>query len=64
MEQLDRSFCVSSQEGYNPPVAGQPSAQERVKEWVPATEVSGRTMDRSMRIRINDFLARNGSPVT
>jgi ADP-ribose pyrophosphatase YjhB (NUDIX family) len=31
--------------------------------WVPASELSGYTMDRSMRIRINDFLARNESPV-
>jgi hypothetical protein len=30
---------------------------------VPAAELYGYTMDRSMRIRINDFLARNDSPV-
>jgi hypothetical protein len=30
---------------------------------VPVSEVHGYTMDRSMRIRINDFLARNDSPV-
>jgi hypothetical protein len=63
IEQHDRSFGVSSQDGHNPPVAGQPSAQQRVKRWVPAIELSGHTMDRSMRIRINDFLTRNGSPV-
>jgi hypothetical protein len=30
--------------------------------WVPAAEAVGYTMDRSMRIRINDFLV-GGSPV-
>jgi hypothetical protein len=30
---------------------------------VPAAELYDYTMDRSMRIRINDFLARNDSPV-
>jgi len=30
----------------------------------PASELPGYTMDGSMRIRINDFLTRNESPVT
>ena len=31
--------------------------------WVPASEVPDYTMDRSMRIRINDYLDRRESPV-
>jgi hypothetical protein len=34
-----------------------------VGRWVPAIEVSGYTMDRSMRIRVNDFLTRGKPPV-
>jgi 8-oxo-dGTP pyrophosphatase MutT (NUDIX family) len=47
------------------PLGGQPTRSSESSEvrWVPATEVLGYTMDRSMRIRINDFLARNESPV-
>jgi 8-oxo-dGTP pyrophosphatase MutT (NUDIX family) len=47
------------------PLAGQPTPSSESSEvrWVPASEVLEYTMDRSMRIRINDFLARNESPV-
>ncbi len=47
------------------PLAGQPTPSTESSEvgWVPTSEVLGCTMDRSMRIRINDFLARNESPV-
>ena len=46
-------------------VSGQPTPSNESSEvrWVPESELSGYTMDRSMRIRINDFLARNESPV-
>ena len=39
------------------PLAGRPTPSSE------SSEVHGYTMDRSMRIRINDFLARNDSPV-
>jgi ADP-ribose pyrophosphatase YjhB (NUDIX family) len=39
------------------------SSESSQVRWVPESELSGYTMDRSMRIRINDFLARNESPV-
>ena len=47
------------------PLSGQPTPSSESSEvrWVPASEVREYTMDRSMRIRINDFLARNDSPV-
>ena len=47
------------------PLTGQPTPSSESSEvrWVPASEVLGYTMDRSMRIRINDFLARHESPV-
>lgn len=47
------------------PLGGQPTRSSESSEvrWVPATEVLGYTMDRSMGIRINDYLARNESPV-
>jgi hypothetical protein len=47
------------------PLAGQPTPSSESSEvrWVPASEVLEYTMDRSMRIRISDFLARNESPV-
>jgi ADP-ribose pyrophosphatase YjhB (NUDIX family) len=47
------------------PLAGQltPSSESSEVRWVPASEVLGYTMDRSMRIRINDFLAHRDSPV-
>ena len=62
MEQLDRSFGVSSRDGHDPPVAGQPTPSRESSEirWTtPATELVGRAMGRSMRIRINDFHTRN-----
>jgi 8-oxo-dGTP pyrophosphatase MutT (NUDIX family) len=47
------------------PLAGQPTPSSESSEvrWVPASEVPGYTMVRSPHIRINDFLARNESPV-
>jgi ADP-ribose pyrophosphatase YjhB (NUDIX family) len=47
------------------PLTGQPTPSSESSEvrWVPASEVLGYTMDRSMRIRINDYLARHESPV-
>ena len=39
-----------------------PSSESSEVRWVPASEAVGYVMDRSMRIRINDFLVR-GSPV-
>ena len=47
------------------PLTGQPTPSSESSEVrsVPASEVLGYTMDRSMRIRINDFLARHESPV-
>jgi hypothetical protein len=65
LEQLDRSFGIRAKMGHDPPVAGQPNAPaaSQAKPLGPATELSGHTIDRSMRISINDFLAHNGSPV-
>ena len=40
-----------------------PSSESSQVRWVPESELPGYTMDRSMRIRINDFLAHNQSPV-
>ena len=40
-----------------------PSSESSEVRWVPESELPGYTMDRSMRIRSNDFLARNESPV-
>jgi len=40
-----------------------PSSESSEVRWVPASEITGYTMDRSMRIRINDYLARDKSPV-
>ena len=47
------------------PLGGQPTPSSESSEvrWVPESELPGYTMDRSMRIRINDFLAHNESPV-
>jgi len=47
------------------PLSGQPTPSIESSEvrWVPPSEVREYTMDRSMRIRINDYLARNESPV-
>jgi hypothetical protein len=46
------------------PLGGQPTPSSESSEvhWVPEAELPGHTMDRSMRIRINDFLTRNQSP--
>jgi ADP-ribose pyrophosphatase YjhB (NUDIX family) len=47
------------------PLGGQPTPSSESSEvrWVPESELPGYTMDRSMRIRINEFLAHNESPV-
>jgi 8-oxo-dGTP pyrophosphatase MutT (NUDIX family) len=47
------------------PLAGQPTPSSESSEvrWVPPSEILGYTMDRSMRIRINDYLAHRDSPV-
>ena len=47
------------------PLSGQPTPSSESSEvrWIPVSEVSGLTMDRSMRIRINDYLDRKPSPV-
>jgi ADP-ribose pyrophosphatase YjhB (NUDIX family) len=47
------------------PLSGQPtpSSESSDVRWVPEAELPGYTMDRSMRIRINDFLARKEFPV-
>jgi ADP-ribose pyrophosphatase YjhB (NUDIX family) len=46
-------------------LSGQPTPSSESSEvrWVPASEVPRYTMDRSMRIRINDFLTPSKSPV-
>jgi ADP-ribose pyrophosphatase YjhB (NUDIX family) len=47
------------------PLSGQPTPSSESSEvrWVPVSEVREYTMDRSMRIRINDYLAHRESPV-
>src|ERR1700735_1262228 len=40
-----------------------PSSESSEVRWVPASQVLAHTMDRSMRIRLNDYFARNDSPV-
>jgi hypothetical protein len=47
------------------PLAGQPTPSSESSEvrWVRGFEIAGYTMDRSMRIRVNDYLARDDSPV-
>jgi ADP-ribose pyrophosphatase YjhB (NUDIX family) len=47
------------------PLSGQPTPSSESSEvrWVPASAMPEYTMDRSMRIRINDYLAHNESPV-
>jgi ADP-ribose pyrophosphatase YjhB (NUDIX family) len=47
------------------PLAGQPrpSSESSEVHWVPTADIPRYAMDRSMRIRINDFLARGESPV-
>jgi ADP-ribose pyrophosphatase YjhB (NUDIX family) len=46
-------------------LSGQPTPSSESSEvrWVPVAEVRDYTMDRSMRIRINDYLDRKESPV-
>jgi ADP-ribose pyrophosphatase YjhB (NUDIX family) len=46
-------------------LSGQPTPSSESSEvrWVPVSEVRDYTMDRSMRIRINDYLDRKESPV-
>ena len=47
------------------PLSGQPTSSSESSEvrWVPVSEVLDYTMDRSMRIRVNDYLDRKESPV-
>lgn len=47
------------------PLRGEPTASDESTEvrWVPVDEVGGLTMDRSMRLRINDYLSHRESPV-
>jgi ADP-ribose pyrophosphatase YjhB (NUDIX family) len=47
------------------PLRGEPTPSDESPEvrWVPVDEVGGLTMDRSMRLRINDYLSHRGSPV-
>ena len=47
------------------PLSGQPTPSNESSDvrWIPTSEIPNYTMDRSMRLRINDFLSRNESPV-
>jgi ADP-ribose pyrophosphatase YjhB (NUDIX family) len=47
------------------PLSGEPTPSSESSEvrWVPVSEVREYTMDRSMRIRIDDYLAHKESPV-
>jgi ADP-ribose pyrophosphatase YjhB (NUDIX family) len=47
------------------PLSGEPTPSDESKEvhWVSPSDVLDLTMDRSMRIRINDYLRRDSSPV-
>lgn len=47
------------------PMRGEPTPSDESTEvrWVPASSVGELTMDRSMRLRINDYLAGDKSPV-
>jgi ADP-ribose pyrophosphatase YjhB (NUDIX family) len=47
------------------PLSGQPtpSSESSDVRWVPPSELPGYAMDRSTRIRINDFRARQETPV-
>jgi ADP-ribose pyrophosphatase YjhB (NUDIX family) len=47
------------------PLSGQPTPSSESSEvrWASESEINRYTMDRSMRIRINDYLARGESPV-
>ena len=46
-------------------LSGQPTPSSESSEvrWVPVSELPGYAMDRSMRIRISDFLTRGKPPV-
>lgn len=47
------------------PLRGDPTPSDETTEvrWVPVSDVGGLTMDRSMRLRINDYLDGKKSPV-
>jgi ADP-ribose pyrophosphatase YjhB (NUDIX family) len=47
------------------PLGGEPTPSDESKEvhWVSQSDLLGLTMDRSMRIRINDYLRGDSSPV-
>lgn len=47
------------------PLSGQPTPSSESSEvrWIPVSAVGEYNMDRSMRIRINDYLERKNSPV-
>jgi len=47
------------------PLSGTPTPSDESTEvcWVPASDLPGYTMDRSMRIRINDYLRGDPQPV-
>lgn len=47
------------------PLRGEPTPSDESTEvrWVPIAEAGGLTMDRSMRLRINDYLAHKETPV-
>jgi 8-oxo-dGTP pyrophosphatase MutT (NUDIX family) len=47
------------------PVSGTPTPSDESAEvrWVPASDLPGYTMDRSMRIRIDDYLRSDPRPV-
>ena len=40
-----------------------PSSESSEVRWVPVSEVRDYTMDRSMRIRINDYFDQRGGPI-
>jgi 8-oxo-dGTP pyrophosphatase MutT (NUDIX family) len=47
------------------PLGGEPTPSDESKEvhWVSPSDALGLTMDRAMRIRINDYLRGDSSPV-
>lgn len=47
------------------PVGGSPSPSDESTEvrWVPVSEIPGYNMDRSMRLRITDYLGERASPI-
>jgi ADP-ribose pyrophosphatase YjhB (NUDIX family) len=54
------SIVLTAQAGSGQPT---PSSESSDVRWVPPSELLGYAMDRSMRIRINDFLARKETPI-